>query len=83
MIKLMILRWGDCPALSRWVLSEITCILINGGGGRMRFYTQSRRCGNRVEVDWEILALKIRLMWSQVKEWQGHQKLEKARHGFS
>lgn len=47
----------------------------------MRFHTQSGRCGNRVEV--EILALKIRVMWSQVKGWQGHQKLEKAKHGFS
>lgn len=26
--------------------------------------------------DWQILTLKIRVMWSQAKERQGHQKLE-------
>lgn len=39
-IKLMILRWGDCPALSRWVLSEITCILIHGGGQNEVLHTE-------------------------------------------
>lgn len=81
-----------CDQVNDPEMGRLSCIIQVGsewnhvhsytwGGARMRFYTHSGRCGNRVEV--EILALKIRGMWSQVKGWQGHQKLEKAKHGFS
>ena len=29
-IKLRLLRWGDCPGLSVWALNTITCIIIRG-----------------------------------------------------
>ena len=29
-IKLRLLRWGDCPGLSVWALNTITCVLVNG-----------------------------------------------------
>ena len=68
-IKLRLLRWGDCPGLSVWALNTITCVLVNG---EVEDLTQKRGESS------VITEAKIRVIWPQAKEYQQppHQKLE-------
>ena len=67
-IKLRILRWGDCPGLSRCALNAIRGIFIRG-----RFHADT---GGQVNWPW-----KQRLKWYSHKprNVDSHQRLEKAR----
>lgn len=56
---------------------------MNRDGEIEGFTYRRRRCGNQAREDWQILTLKIRVMWSQAKERQGHQKWKLVRHRFS
>ena len=76
-IKLRLLRWGDCPGLSVWALNTITCVLVNG---EVEDLTQ-KRGGKKKKKRGEssvITEAKIRVIWPQAKEYQQppHQKLE-------
>lgn len=68
-IKLRLLRWGDCPGLSVWALNTITCVLVNG---EVEDLTQRRGESSM------ITEAEIEVIWPQAKGYQQppYQKLQ-------